>query len=270
MENNDMNTSGVTMKNFMLEVRRSLLVNRKTLLIVLSAIFGTYILAGVLMGMYHYGGGKGEIIMYSFLMLLFGTVGASMIFSDLKTKEQRIDNLMVPASVFSKFLVRWIFAVPVLFLLFVAAYYIGDWIRILSFIVSHSDYSEFPNFLHTPDPWKFWSLENRTMDQFGPIVFCMALGSYFMNQSFYFLGAVMWPKFSFGKTLVSLTVLQTLFGIILSSFLKNYAPVLMYDSDDAAVFLWSVFSGMVILTLACYILAYYRYRRTQVVYHIFG
>lgn len=270
MRTNDRIAADGIIGNFMLEVRRSAIVNKRMLLIMLACIFGAYIVSGILLGINHAGGGKDEICLYSVYMILFGTVGASMIFSDLKQKEQRIDHIMVPASESSKFIIRWIFAVPVLFALLIAAFYVGDWSRMLAFMVTDANHADYPNYFHSPNPWSFWSLGYGMRDNFGPIVFCMAIGSYFMNQSFYFLGAVMWPKFSFGKTLVAVLALQMLFGLIQSIFFKHFGLTIIYDESRAMSIMWSIFGVMVLLTIVCYVLAYIRYRRTQVVYHIFG
>lgn len=264
MENNNVNKDSM-LSDFMLNAKREIIQYKRSLLLVVGCILGSYILIGILMGYNHCGGGKTEFVTYSVIMLMFGAVCSSMAFSNLKTKEERIFSLMMPASEFSKFFLRWLAVVPILFGLLVVAFYVGDIFRILTFIVFTPDYSDYPNYLQIMNPQNILLLRGR---EEGDIVLSLVLATYFFTQAWYLLGAVIWPKLSFIKTFVALWVLQMGVGIlctIIGGIFHLRIQMFISSVND----IWWISGGMIATSLVLYALTYWRYKRTQVVYKLF-
>lgn len=112
---------------FLLAMRHDFIENRKGLLLGLGVVWGIYFLFGALLGYNGRGGGDSELVACLFFAVAFSCIGASLAFSNMKTKEGRISTLMLPATAAEKFLVRWIAFVPVLFLVLVAVYTSAIW-----------------------------------------------------------------------------------------------------------------------------------------------
>ena len=264
MENNSINKDGM-LSNFLLNAKREIIQYKRSLLLVLGSVFGLYILLGILLGYNHCGGGKTEFIISSIIMLTLGAVCASMAFGNLKTKEERIFSLMMPASEFSKFFLRWIAAVPVLFCLLVIAFYVEDIFRILTFMVFTPDYSDYPNYLQIMNPWNILLLGGS--DE-GKVVLSLALSTYFFTQAWYLLGAVMWPKLSFIKSFIALWVLQMAVGM-LTTIIAGVFHIRLHHLISKADDIWWISGSMIVMSLGLYVLTYWRYKRTQVVYQLF-
>ena len=82
-------------ENFWLNAKREIIDNRKFLLLGLACILGLYITTGAIMGYNGVGSGSSGVVIFTFYMMMFAFVGASVAFSDMKTKEERLYSLMV-------------------------------------------------------------------------------------------------------------------------------------------------------------------------------
>ncbi len=250
--------------NFITYIKFALLQNRKALLLSALSIWAIYIFMGVIMGYNMIGGGKGEIITFSLIAETIAAVGASFAFSNMKTKEQRIYDLMIPASIDAKYFTRWIAIVPGLFLILVAGFYLGDLARIASFSIFNPYITAPAEYGNIIDIWGFYTGYGYSDAM---LIFCLAFGCYFMMQSIYLFGAILWPKLSFIKTFAAVYVIQTVLGLTVMMIHKWIS--ISFSIEDVIWLLWCVFSVMVVITVLCYILAYYRYRNSQVVYKLF-
>ena len=248
-------------ENFWLNAKREIIDNRKFLLLGLACILGLYITTGAIMGYNGVGSGSSGVGIFTFYMMMFAFVGASVAFSDMKTKEERLYSLMVPASAFSKYLVKWLLSVPVLFGVLVLAFYIGDITRILTFLMTADNPHNYPDYLHITNPWKIYSMFDITRPA---LILTVLLSAYFLAQAPYFFGAILWPKNSFIKTFAAMWVIQTVCSIMFALSVK-YFPSLMYHIGDSLWFMATVF---ILLTLAFYVAGFYLYRRQQVVYKL--
>lgn len=254
--------NGSSNGNFMKNVHLEFVRNKKTLLLCVLSIWALYIFAGFCMGWKGMGGGTAEIITFSIMAMFISTIVASMAFSNMKTKEQRIFSLMIPASVESKFFTRWIAVVPLLFIVLLSGFYLGDLARIGTRLMEGEALGS--NYMNIINPFCFYTGYG---DPDGALICCLAFGSYFFNQSLYFLGAILWPKLSFLKTFAALYVLQTVCGFI---FMFNYNSfALSFIDGHGITTLWIIASVMIMLTLTCYCLAYLKFKNSQVVYKLF-
>lgn len=250
--------------NFSLTLKKEIIENRKTLLLGVGGIWGICILIGAFLGYNVLGGDFTEMIMLSIMFAAVGCVVASMTFANMKTKESRIASILLPDTAFDKFLVRWIAVVPMLFLIMIAGFYLTEISRILVFKLSN-DGETIANcgvYCRMLNPWFMMGFGESEISNGIRTSF---IASYFFSQSFYILGAILWPKLSFIKTFVALWVLQTIFSIVLIA-LRN----IDIDANiDVRQFLNLIAAAEIMGALIIYLLSYLRFRHSQVVYKLF-
>lgn len=247
-----------TSNTFLLNIKHDFIENRKAILLSVASLWGICILFGGLMGYYGRGGGPAEVFLFTFLLVSAGYAFASMMFSNMKRKESRIAALMLPASVEEKFFTRWLAFVPLLFGILLAGFYLGDISRIVVNSLSGNPimgpYSQVMNLF-----------DEMTANRFLPPSWVYTvISAYFLYQSIFIFGAILWPKLSFIKTLGALWVIQTIIGIIGISIDDNQIFSL-YDANGFLILMGVVFN---ILTIGFYVLTYYRFKRSQVVYNL--
>ena len=230
--------------------------NRKPLLLGVLVVWGTFILMGGFLGSIPTGAGT-AIFLFTFFAGLAVSVGSSMAFSNMKSKEGRINALMLPASVSQKYMVRWLAAVPGLLIVVVIGFLLGDLTRIL--VERINDFSGI-----SICRWIQGNVGNHN-DEFR-FLFTAVAGTILCAQACYFLGAIVWPKHSFIKTLATLQVLQVVMGIVAVTCRFHFDTTLI-DSPDVLISLSWVFIAVVCTSV--YWLAYVRFRRSEVIYKLF-
>lgn len=261
---NNIVNNGSSTSNFMKNVKLEFVQNKKALLLGMISIWGLYIFIGFWRGWNGAVEETGEMITFSIMAMIISIVAASMTFSNMKTKEQRIFNLMIPASMESKFMTRWIAVVPMLFIVLLIGFYLGSFTRIGTRLMICPDTDPDSYLMKVINPFYFYTGHG---DEDGALIFCLSFGVYFFYQSLYLLGAIMWPKLSFLKTFATIYVLQTVLGII---FLSSYNSQSLIVSHKTVIpSLWVLASVMAMLTLLCYYLSYRKYKASQVVYKLF-
>lgn len=250
--------------NFLKYVKFEFVQNRKPLLLSVVCIWAIYILIGILMGCRHNGGGEGETVMFSLCAQIISCIVASMAFVNMKTKEERIFSIMIPASVEVKYFTRWLAVVPVLFGILVVGFYLGDIARIAAFYFTSSDPMNYPNYMKIFNPWSEFKptgvLNSGLLSGF-------LFATFFLTQAVYFFGAILWPKLSFIKTFAALYVLQTILGLALMWIFKAFSFTLSLQVVDNL--LWGIVVILIVITLLLYYLTYVWFRKSQVVYKLF-
>ena len=248
--------------NFVLTLKKEIIENRKPLLLGVGGIWGFCLLIGCFLGYNTYGGSAGELFTFTLAFLAIGCIAASVSFSNLKNKDTRIASILVPDTPFDKFFIRWLAVVPALCCVMIAGFYITELARIITFKLTYDAVfvENCGSYCKVLNLWTM--LANPAMGNSLRSTFAM---SYFFSQSFYILGAVLWPKLSFIKTFAAMWVLQTLFSIVVVSIDRINIAV----NFDTNSFLWCVAATEFVITVAVYVLAYIRYRNTQVVYKLF-
>ncbi len=260
---------------FLLLVKKELTDNRKPILLGLVGIWATFILLGGFLG---YAGSyiAVEILLFIFFAGMLLSIGSSLAFSNMKSKEGRINTLMLPASVEQKFLVRWLAAVPILYLVVLFGCFLGDWTRLGVFRLM-SSLNVYPvsttphgllheqslsgleyirlNFEHEPQSIGFLIVT----------VFLIAL----LMQALYFFGAILWPKLSFIKTWAASQALEVVAGIIILMCAKLRFPTFNEAAITFVGFMWCYVGILLACCVALYWLAYVRFKRSQVIYKLF-
>ena len=252
--------------NLMLLAKKMLIENRKLILLLTLGIVGMDLLFGGFMGFWGKGGGMGESGFFWGLSAIYMFVAASVMFAGMKRKEGRISVLMLPATTFEKWLVRWVAALPLMFVVCVAGMYIGDLTRILvHFLVNGpfvgGEYSRVFN------PWTLDMLEGT----FSMWLFLLvAISNLVLTHSVFFFGGILWPKLSFIKTLGVIWGLQFILGNVLVIIARNLPMSLWLKIDelngDVVAACWAGVS--LVIAGVLYWLSYRRLRSSQVVYKL--
>lgn len=256
---------------FTLLVRKELVDNRKPLMLGLIGAWATYVLTGGFLG-YAQVQVSVELFIFCFFSTMIMAVGASLAFNNMKTKEGRINALMLPAPISHKFAVRWLAAVPLLLLVVILGCLFGDWVRLAVYKllvvpveepVWNSSYTT-PNISaisyiilnFNEEPQAIWMIIN------------IVLTSALCSQAAYFLGGIVWPRLSFIKTWALLQVLALVAATVMVSIsfrLREFAVDLEYV--PCVVLLNCV--GLIVC-VGLYWLAYERFKRSQVIYKLFS
>lgn len=191
---------------FTLLLKRELWSGNKKPIIVAGAVFGFMILFALFQ---IYVVGEYRVLnwnMFPFIILLGGFVFTSVIFNEFNDKVGTHHYLSLPASAFEKFLSKW-FISAILFpiatcLLFWIYAKIGDTIFFNVAQAGEVKYYE---------PWKltgWWSL--------------FFLKLYFVFQSFYLIGAIIFQRYTFFKTTLGLWIIQVSIGLLFLLFFRIF------------------------------------------------
>lgn len=181
------------------------------------------------------------------------TVLGSLTFSNLSSKRKRISTLMIPASESEKFALRLLTYLVAGSLTLLIGFFIGLCICQIIFGGGWLVFNEIGDFFN--QEYSGWIVTAFIL---------MAL----LGNSIYTLGSALWPKLSWIKTWVILMVIQwigTVVMIIISSADISWHSFIMFWADHFSVLRWTGISVLVILNIACWILAWVRYRNTQIV-----
>lgn len=263
-----------TFSRLSLLARKNLVEDWRSILLSCAGLFGLLVLIGILVSHFCYDEyvqpeNYSTFCNYRFFMwvliIMFG-VGAyvaSIAFRTMKTAPAALSTLMVPASQFEKYALRWLVAVPLFLLLLFVAAYIADWIR----VGYASAYYEMEV---RPLPWGNILFDPEAAGYFKGFT-SMGLLIYLCIQSFFLLGAIVWSRHSMLKTFVSCGVLIFLyvgFGAWIFTTFQNdgayfYSGPEFFDNQDNMMTLIRIFLGLT--TLLNYWLAYRRFRESEII-----
>lgn len=260
---------------FYLLVKKELTDNRKPLLLALTGILGTFILLGAFLG-WTRALIEVEIVLYILLGTILLSIGASLAFSNMKTKEGRINTLMLPVPILQKFFIRWIAAIPLLLAVVIFGMLLGDWVRII--VLGLTDkFSQYKIGFELSDDYVnqkmkiFEYIITKLNNDFEPVffIFITAVLSAITVQAVYFLGSILWPKLSFIKTWAVTQVLQIVLGIGIVFSVESHLFVGLFSSFSFTGFMIIYILFAVFFCVALYWLAYLRFKRSQVIYKLF-
>ena len=151
------------------------------------------------------------VVIFTLVCLMFsGLLSASFVMEGMRNKTGRINLLMTPATSFEKFITRWIIYTFAFLLLYLIAFKLADWTRVLFFSAVHPQLREViapvpPNIVLGEDA-RHWAV----FQEVGK--FRLAVSFYFFCQSLYVLGSTLWPKNAFLKTTTALVWWPCFFG----------------------------------------------------------
>lgn len=243
--------------------------NRRLFIMYLLVLFGslaigTVIISELNLGRYKYyigeyehfsAGVEMQLVYFFFMFFILGLVYVSFAFNDMKNKAERTAMLTLPAKTGEKYLSRFVVYMLAFPILFFAAMWVADAFRVVYMLTIHSQYSENVHFMT-------WN-EIRYMDP----EYMVAWFAIF--QSFYWLGAIVWPKNSFVKTFAfcfCLNVFYAIAAIILYYIIigdHSYQIEWLQELNPEPL---PILVGVTIVVCVInYSLAYMRLKETQVI-----
>lgn len=207
------------------------------------------------------------ITIYSFSLILITLYGANII-RDLKTKQQRIDELVLPATSLEKFTARVLASTVLILIIIVAGIMVADVLQMLINMLLHKGtfasfcLSSF-NVASTELQTSIIAIENVVHK---PIRF-MFLLTLISGNAFYLLGGMLFRKTAWLKTTLAVIVIS----IALFSMFVGYAYV-VYGYTNYVVYMpewmqesWFNITLLIVQTCACYYFAYRIYCRLQAI-----
>lgn len=197
---------------------------------------------------------------------VMGCLSASFTMERMKTKTNRMAMLMTPATMFEKFFARWVVFTFGFLVVYLVAYKLADWTRVLVFMAKYPEMDSISQvplcsyIVHMPgvEHWTFFDSSDDLL---------LRVSGYFFFQSCFILGSSIWPKNAFLKTFtagVIMVIVYVLIGTLLVKLLFMGSYVDMdQPSEDAGRILVMVF--FFIMTLVNWILAYFRFKESEII-----
>lgn len=234
-------------------------------------LFGTLIIGALFIGFenshnYRYGlncndpdlAVEIEFPFFVTMMYVFAVIYTSFAFSDAKTKPGRISMLMLPARYAEKYFSRFIVYIAAFPIVFFFAAWAADVIRVITMSLFYYEGVGRIHFMTFRDiHWRDVS-----------IVMAVLLAV----QSFYWLGAILWPRNSFIKTFAAMSVLSALYSITapLMFFLiigknNSICGVPGLDNVMAEYFSEIVWGISILVCIINYTITYMRLKETEVI-----
>lgn len=207
------------------------------------------------------------ITIYSFSLILITLYGANII-RDLKTKQQRIDELVLPATNLEKFTARVLASTVLILIIIVAGIMVADVLQMLINMLLHK--GTFASFCLSSFNVAFTELQTSILAienvLHKPIRF-MFLLTLISGNAFYLLGGMLFRKTAWLKTTLAVIVIS----IAIFSMFVGYAYV-VYGYTNYVVYTpewmqdsWFNITLLIVQTCACYYFAYRIYCRLQAI-----
>ena len=240
-----------------------------TLFVALSCIFACNPFSGEAKETLEYAYSFFQVVgsIYAFAVV-FITVNGANIIRDLKTKQQRIDELVLPATNLEKFTAR-VLASTVLVLILVAAGIVaGDILQMLINMLLHKGTFGSISLYATKQMYSMMQTSILAIENVlhKPIRF-MFLLTLISGNAFYLLGGMLFRKTAWLKTTLAVIVIS----IALFSMFVGYAYV-VYGYTNYVVYMpewmqesWFNITLLIVQTCACYYFAYRIYCRLQAI-----
>ena len=263
-----------SMPRFVNLCRKDMVENWRSNVLRIVLMYGVMALIMIWNGYFQYrGGGYGDTDpAWRFLLPLlmwglwtFGCLSASFTMEKMKTKTSRLSVLMTPATPFEKYISRWLVSTVVFLVVFLIAYKLADYTRVLVYTLKYPDIDTI-----APVPLShcvggnvpYYTLTRTLKD------FMLVIGGYFFFQSCFVLGSSIWPKNAFLKTFVA-GVIITIFYVLVTMGVANlilekygdYSGI--YRTERTEYFILSAI--IVFFTLMNWTLAYFRFKEAEII-----
>ncbi|MDE5996609.1 MAG: hypothetical protein K2G77_00190, partial [Muribaculaceae bacterium] len=181
------------------------------------------------------------------------TILGSLTFHNLSSKKQRISAFMIPASQAEKFILSVLIYLVGGTLILIIGIFIGLGISQIAYGGGTVVYDGFFSFFD--------------FDYSGTLIAAFIL-MVLLGNSIYALGSSIWPRLSWIKTWVVLTVIQwigTIIMIVLSSADISWRSFFMFWDGHISLLQWTGLTLLSLLNIACWVFAWLRYSNTQIV-----
>lgn len=240
-----------------------------TLFVALSCIFACNPFSGEAKETLEYAYSFFQVVgsIYVFAVVLIIVNGANII-RDLKTKQQRIDELVLPATNLEKFTARVLASTVLVLILAAAGIVAGDILQMLINMLLHKGTFGSISLYATKQMYSMMetsiiAIENVAHKHIR-FMFVLTLIS---SNAFYLLGGMLFRKTAWLKTTLAVIVIS----IALFSMFVGYAYV-VYGYTNYVVYMpewmqdsWFNITLLIVQTCACYYFAYRIYCRLQAI-----
>ena len=200
----------------------------------------------------------GLMPLFVFGLFIGCALSASFIMEPMNSKTGRIYALMLPATSFEKYFVRWFIYTIGYLVVYYLLFLLVDVMRVCVFSVIYPEI-DIITFLN---PYA----EIVALRDDAPLGFIVSL--YLLLQSIFVLGSSLWPKYAFLKTFTAYTILgmafSAFFAGIMNLFDRPGNSYIMPELSDDTLFLIAT-CGVMMVTLFFWWLAYKRFKEMEVV-----
>lgn len=240
-----------------------------TLFVALSCIFACNPFSGEAKETLEYAYSFFQVVgsIYVFAVVLIIVNGANII-RDLKTKQQRIDELVLPATNLEKFTARVLASTVLVLILAAAGIVAGDILQMLINMLLHKGTFGSISLYATKQMYSMMETNILAIENVAhkPIRFMFVL-TLISGNAFYLLGGMLFRKTAWLKTTLAVIVIS----IALFSMFVGYAYV-VYGYTNYVVYIpewmqdsWFNITLLIVQTCACYYFAYRIYCRLQAI-----
>ena len=200
--------------------------------------------------------------------VIYVVLSGAIIISDLKTKQQRIDELALPATNLEKFVARVIGSTLLAVVILVVAFFVADLLQMLINMLLHKGTFASISLYATKQMYSMMetsiiAMENLSHKPVRLMFTLMLIG----GNAFYLLGGMLFRKTAWLKTTLAIIILS----IVLFSMFAGYAYV-VYAYTSYVVYIpewmrsaWFNIASMMVQICACYYFAYRIYCKLQAI-----
>lgn len=232
-------------------LKKNIIHNRRNILMICAAYYGFWLGIGLMAGCFLTGGGAAEYSMFNMIAGLCSWVGASMIFSDMKTRKTRIDTLMLPASAAEKFWPRLIMALVIIPFVASLGYFLLELGRVLGTAIMTK------HFVDMVMPWNFFEFMFDSSSVNIKLLIAYIL-SIMIGQAYFMFGSIYWPRYSFFKSLALLVIFMIITISVVFSLISNHILInsTILESDWVEISIEAI-----IMVIFCY----FTYRKLKTI-----
>ena len=200
----------------------------------------------------------GLMPLFVFGLFIGCALSASFIMEPMSSKTSRIYALMLPATSFEKYFVRWFIYTIGYLVVYYLLFLLVDVMRVCVFSVIYPEI----DIITFINPYaEIVALRDEV-----PLGFVVSL--YLLLQSIFVLGSSLWPKYAFLKTFTAYTILgmafSAFFAGIMNLFNRPGNSYIMPELSDDTLFLIAT-CGILLVALLFWWLAYKRFKEMEVV-----
>ncbi len=243
--------------------KRELISNRQQLLLKAAVLLGIIVVAEMFITWVFYkewqrdsqfyssyvqdASGQAVAVAWLFGLGLFTSLSASFVCSNLSTKPGRITSFMTVGTPLEKYLSRALIYTVGFFLLYIAGSVVVDLIRCLYIVVMTPA---------TPHLFVYYLFKNVSFQ-----TIYVTIAAILLEQAYFTIVSAFFPKMSFIKGICCAIVLTMVVSFVCAEimpwFFDNY-------KINVEVLLYVFATGMLIFAAAMHLLAYYRYKETDI------
>jgi hypothetical protein len=200
----------------------------------------------------------GLMPLFVFGLFIGCALSASFIMEPMSSKTSRIYALMLPATSFEKYFVRWFIYTIGYLVVYYFLFLLVDVMRVCVFSVIYPEI----DIITFINPYaEIVALRDEV-----PLGFVVSL--YLLLQSIFVLGSSLWPKYAFLKTFTAYTILgmafSAFFAGLMNLFNRPGNSYIMPELSEDTLFLIAT-CGVMMVTLFFWWLAYKRFKEMEVV-----